>query len=101
MLRSPGLGRKSTNWPTANLWRIMVPSAKAGAAAGRRAAAPAVSSVRLQVRRRQLALLAALDLEADLLPLVQAAEAGALDRGDVHEHILRSVVRLDEAEALL
>src|SRR5207302_8237517 len=37
----------------------------------------------LQVDRRGLALLAAFELEAQLLPLVQIAEAGALDRRDV------------------
>jgi hypothetical protein len=48
-------------------------------------------------------LLAALghDFEADLLALVQRAHASALDRRDVHEHILRAIVRLNEAVALL
>jgi len=48
-------------------------------------------------------LLAALgyDFEADLLALVQRAHAGALHCSDVHEHILRTIVRLNEAVALL
>ena len=47
------------------------------------------------------ALLAALKLKAQLLAFVQRTHAGALDRRDVHEHILAAVIRLDEAEALL
>jgi hypothetical protein len=48
-------------------------------------------------------LLAALghDFEADLLALVQRAHTSALNRRDVHEHILRAIVRLNEAVALL
>src|SRR5262249_14328101 len=48
-------------------------------------------------------LLAALgyDFEADLLALVQRAHSGALHRSDVHKHILRAIVRLNEAVALL
>jgi hypothetical protein len=48
-------------------------------------------------------LLAALgyDFEADLLALVQRTHAGALHCSDVHEHILRAIVRLNEAVALL
>src|SRR5215469_7866785 len=42
-----------------------------------------------------------LHVEADLLAFMQIADARALDGGDVHEHILRAVFRLDEAEALL
>jgi hypothetical protein len=41
------------------------------------------------------------DFEADLLALHQRAHTGALHRGDVHEHILRAIVRLNEAEAFL
>jgi hypothetical protein len=48
-------------------------------------------------------LLAALghDFEADLLALVQRAHTSALNRRDVHKHILRAIVRLNEAVALL
>src|SRR5690242_3815167 len=48
-------------------------------------------------------LLAALghDFEADLLALVQRAHTGTLNCRDVHEHILRAIVRLNEAVALL
>src|SRR3954467_9897553 len=55
----------------------------------------------LQIDRRCLALLAALQFEADLLPLMQIAQAGALDRGNMHEHVLRAVLGLNEAVALL
>src|SRR6478609_4773964 len=44
---------------------------------------------------------AALQFEADLLPFVQIAQAGALDRGNMHEHVLRAVLGLNEAVALL
>jgi hypothetical protein len=48
-------------------------------------------------------LLAALGhhLVADLLALDEGAHAGALDRADVHEHVLAAVARLDESEAFL
>jgi hypothetical protein len=48
-------------------------------------------------------LLAALGhhLVADLLALDEGAHAGALDRTDVHEHVLAAVARLDESEAFL
>src|SRR4029077_13243837 len=48
-------------------------------------------------------LLAALgyDFEADLLALVERTHAGAPHCSDVHEHILRTIVRLNEAVALL
>src|SRR5215469_1836283 len=58
-------------------------------------------SDRLQVGRRHLALLAAFQVEADLLAFIQAAEAGTFDGRDMDEHVLRSVARLDEAVALL
>ena len=35
----------------------------------------------------------------DLLVVGEAGEAGALDGGDVDEHVLAAVVGLDEAEA--
>src|SRR5215470_19949755 len=48
-------------------------------------------------------LLAALgyDFEADLLALVQRTHASALHCSNVHKHILRAIVRLNEAVALL
>src|SRR5208283_5626921 len=61
----------------------------------------AVGSDGLQVLRRELALLALLDLVADLLTLVQVADPRPLDGGDMHEDVLRAVIRLDEAVALL
>jgi hypothetical protein len=39
--------------------------------------------------------------EFELLPLVEGAQAGTLDRTDVNEHILAAVVRLNEAKAFL
>jgi hypothetical protein len=45
--------------------------------------------------------LAAFQLIAHLLPFVQIAQPGTLDGRDVHEHILRSVFRLNEAVAFL
>jgi hypothetical protein len=41
------------------------------------------------------------DVELDLLALIQARKPGALDRADVDEDILRTVIRLNEAETLL
>src|ERR1051325_1374358 len=41
------------------------------------------------------------DLVVDALAFVQRRHAGALDRADVNEHILRAVRRGDEAEAFL
>src|SRR6266446_6126347 len=50
---------------------------------------------------RGLALLAALELVAELLALLQIAHPGLLDGRDVDEHVLRAVIGLDEAIALL
>jgi hypothetical protein len=55
---------------------------------------------RLQIACRLLASLSD-DLEADLLTLGQRAHARLLDRGNVHEHILGAVIRLNKAEAFL
>src|SRR5262245_26087941 len=52
-------------------------------------------------RLRPLALLVGLDVEGDALPLGQRFEAGALDRGDVNEHVAPAVIGLDEAVAAL
>src|SRR6266576_1246442 len=54
----------------------------------------------LQIRGRQLAALAD-DLVAHLLPFIEGAHAGALDCGNVDEHVLSALGRLDETEALL
>ena len=51
--------------------------------------------------RGRLALLAALHLVAELLALVQIANSRAFDGRNVHEHVLRAIVGLDEAVALL
>src|ERR1700722_20713224 len=40
------------------------------------------------------------DLVADLLALAQRSQAGALAGADVNEHVVATVVRLNEAEAL-
>ena len=53
----------------------------------------------LQVRGRQLAALAD-DLVAHLLPFIEGAHAGALDCGNVDEHVLSALCRLDETESL-
>src|SRR5580658_4301822 len=92
------LGIRLTVCPTLNLWYVMDTPASQDAMRARR---PAAGSDSLQVLRRKLALLALLDLVADLLALVQVADPRPLDRGDVHEDILRPVIRLDEAVALL
>src|SRR5271165_657624 len=76
----------------------MVSPVSTGAMHARRRA---IGSDRLQVFGRELALLAFLHLVADLLTLVQVADPRPLDGGDVHEHVLRAVIRLDESIALL
>jgi len=40
------------------------------------------------------------DFEAELLAFLQIAHSSALDGGDVNEHILAAVVRLNEAKTL-
>src|SRR5690348_662962 len=63
---------------------------------------PRSASNRFQIGCRTLASpRIAFHVEADLLALMQIADARPLDGRDVHEHILRAVFRLDEAEALL
>src|SRR5581483_4612683 len=57
-------------------------------------------SGRLQIASSLLAALGD-DLVGDLLTFVERAHTGALHSGDVHEHILRAVIRLDESIALL
>lgn len=42
-----------------------------------------------------------LGVEGNLLTLVEAADAGAFQRGRVDEHVLAAIVRLNEAEAFL
>src|SRR5262249_26971202 len=62
--------------------------------------APPPGLRRLQIRRRDLAAARiALQLEAEPLPFAQRAQARALNRRDVHEDILRAVLRLNEAVA--
>src|SRR4029077_13134514 len=41
------------------------------------------------------------EIEFDLLPFAQHAEAGALDRADVHEGIAAAIIGLDETKTLL
>src|SRR5208283_2533816 len=76
----------------------MLTPATTGAIRARRRA---IGSDRLKVLRRELALLAFLHLVADLLTLVQVADPRPLDGGDMHEDVLRAVIRLDEAVPLL
>jgi hypothetical protein len=55
----------------------------------------------LQIIRRRLAGPAiGDDVIGDLLTLVKIVEPGTLDGADMHENILASVIRLDEAKAL-
>src|SRR5262249_20726600 len=61
---------------------------------------PQPTSDRLQVGGGGLAPLRH-HLEADLLAFDERLHARALDGADVHEHVLASVARLDEAVALL
>src|SRR5262252_4022120 len=62
---------------------------------------PIQASLRgLQIGRRLLAPLGH-DVVTDLLAFHKAAHAGALDRADVHEHVLAAVARLDESKAFL
>ena len=57
---------------------------------------------RLQIGCRGLAAAAVgFDIKGELLPLVKAANPGALDGGDVDEHIRAARVLHDEAVALL
>src|SRR5580658_6871071 len=99
---SSRLGIRLTVCPTLNLWYVMVTPIAEDAMPARRPAAGSRSlSDRLQVFRRKFALLAFLDFVADLLALIQIADARTLDSGDVHENILRAVIGLDEAVALL
>src|SRR5262249_10104013 len=62
---------------------------------------PDWGSERLQVDRGGLALLTALNIEADLLALIEAHQPRPLERRDVDEYILGPVSGLDEAVALL
>ncbi len=41
------------------------------------------------------------DFEGNLLSFIEAIQAGALNRADMHKDILAAVLGLDEAEALL
>ena len=51
--------------------------------------------------RGRLALLAAFHLVAELLALLQIANSRLFDGRNVHEHVLRAIVGLEEAVALL
>src|SRR5207302_7239085 len=54
----------------------------------------------LQIHGRGLSSIAALEVEAHLLALVQIADTGTLDRRDMNKHILRTVLGLNEAVTL-
>ena len=67
-----------------------------------RGAAARVRSGGLETSRGLLARAPVdLDLKTNLLPLHQAAHAGALKRRRMHKHILAASIRLDETIALL
>src|SRR5713101_595162 len=55
---------------------------------------------RLQILGRGLAVLARDQLISHLLALVQGGQAGLLHRRDMHEHVLRTVVCLNETKTL-
>src|SRR5277367_1958200 len=79
----------------------------AGAAAGEASqcgARPHWELIRLdcpEADRRNLPLLATLELVAQLLPLLEVAHSRVLDCRDVHKHVLRAVVGLDETVTFL
>src|SRR5258708_39195238 len=54
----------------------------------------------LKIGRGQLAALAH-NVVGELLSLIEVAHSGALDCGNMDEHVLSAVGRLNEAEALL
>src|SRR6185369_11428924 len=91
---------RRTRSPTANLCET-IGAGSSRVPSPRDAGTVALSSGSLQIDRGGLALLAALDVVADLLTLVQASQAGPLHRRDVHEDVLRAIIRLDEAVTLL
>src|SRR5690348_1761457 len=77
-----------------------------GCRAGALTAPPCIAAVvidleDLQVHRRRLAVTAGLGLERDLLSFVEVAEASAFNGRDMHEHVVATGIRLNEAEALL
>jgi hypothetical protein len=53
------------------------------------------------VRRRLAGLSIGNNVERHLLSFVKAVHPGAFDRADVHEDVLATIMRLDEAEAFL
>src|SRR5580658_1822989 len=55
----------------------------------------------LKVDRRGLALLTRLELIAKLLPFAQVAHSRPLHGGNMHEYVLRAVIRLNEPIAFL
>src|SRR5712671_1785377 len=55
---------------------------------------------RLQILGRGLAVLARDQLVSHLLALVQGGQAGLLHRRNMHEHVLRTVVCLNETKTL-
>src|SRR5882762_495966 len=55
---------------------------------------------RLQILGRGLAVLARDQLVSDLLAFVQGGQSGLLHRRDMHEHVLRTIVCLNETKTL-
>ncbi len=53
-----------------------------------------------EILRRRLAVSSGNKLELDLLPFAQTLQSGTLHRGDMHERVIRPVVRLDESITL-
>src|SRR6516164_10945983 len=67
-----------------------------GAAPVRAALRPVATLLRSKRNRGRLALLAALHLVAELLALMQTSNSRLFDGRNVHEHVLRAIVGLDE-----
>src|SRR5512147_2248192 len=55
----------------------------------------------LQIDGRGLALRAAFEIETELLAFVKATHSSPLDCRDVHDDVLRAIIRLNEAITLL
>src|SRR5262249_30569589 len=100
---------------TMRVERSMIAPTQRGAARGQYALTLATTTIARVARRgppasaghdeidglRALALLVGLDVEGDVLSLIEPLEPGALDRGDVNEHVAAAAVGFDEPVAAL
>src|SRR5215218_3580050 len=93
----PLCGINSISVPSRGAWSIGWSACFPGRLVGWR-----VTNLRpLQADSRGLALSPGFQFVAELLPFIQGRHPGLLHGGDVHKHILRTVIRLDEAVAFL